>query len=70
MIPNNEKEGWHYLVLNKLSSLLRRITSKHHGDFCCLNCVHSFRTENKLKYHKKINWNEMKLYCYQKRIIH
>ena len=55
MIPNNEKEGWHYLVLNKLSSLLRRITSKHHGDFCCLNCVHSFRTENKLKYHKKIN---------------
>ena len=54
MIPNEEKEGWYYLLVKKLSALLRGIASKHHGDFCCLNCLHSFRTENKLKSHEKI----------------
>ena len=38
----------------KMSTLLRGITSKHHGDFYCLNCLRSFRTENKLKSHEKI----------------
>ena len=48
MIPNEEKEGrWHYLAVKKLSALLHRITSKNMGDFYCLNCLHSFRTENK-----------------------
>ena len=28
-----------------LSALLRGVTSKHHGDFYCLNCLHSFATE-------------------------
>ena len=28
MIPNEEKESWHYLPLNKLSALLRGVTSK------------------------------------------
>ena len=32
-----------------LSALLRGITSKHQGDFYCLNWLHSFRTEIKLK---------------------
>ena len=36
----------------KLSALLRGITSKHHGDFYCLNCLHSFRTENKVTSHR------------------
>ena len=31
MIPNIE--GWHYLAVKNLSSLLRGITSKHHDDF-------------------------------------
>ena len=30
---------------------MKRITSKHHGDFCYLNCLYFFRTENKLKPH-------------------
>ena len=38
----------------KLSTLLKRIISKHHGDFYFLNCLHSFRTENKLKSHEKV----------------
>ena len=41
----------HYLAVKKLSALI--ITSKHHGDFYCLNCLHSFATENKLQSHKR-----------------
>ena len=37
----------------ELSALLYGITAKRRGDFYCLNCLHSFRTENKLKSHKK-----------------
>ena len=44
MIRNGE--GWHYIAVKKLPALLRSITSKHHWDFYCLNCLHSFRTEN------------------------
>ena len=46
IIANEEKEGWHYLAVKKLSTILTGITSKHHGNFYCLNCLHSFRTEN------------------------
>ena len=52
MITNGEK--WHYLTVKNLLGLLRRITSTHKEDFYCLNCFHSYRTENKLKAHKKI----------------
>ena len=50
----------------KLSTLLHGIISKHKGDFCCLNCLHSFRTENKLKSHEKV-CVLMKLQCHKKR---
>ena len=53
MIPNEGKEGWHCLAVKKLSTLLRGVTSKHHRDFYCLNCLHFFRTENKLRSHEK-----------------
>ena len=60
MISNREKreaksEGqqWHYLVVKKLSALLRGIMSKHYSDFYCLNCLKSFRTKNKLELHKR-----------------
>ena len=53
MIPNEEKEVWHYLAVKKLSTLLRGITGKCHEDFLCLNCLRSFRTENKLTSHEK-----------------
>ena len=45
-------------AVKKLSALLRRITSKHYGDFYCLNCFHSFRTNNKLKSHKRVFENK------------
>ena len=42
--------------MNKLlSKLLHGTTSKHKGDFYCLNHVHSFRTENKLKSHEELS---------------
>ena len=41
MIPSEEKEGWHYLAVKKLSVLLHVITSQHKGDFYSLNCLHS-----------------------------
>ena len=46
-------EKWHYLAVKKLSALLRGITSKHHGDFYCLNYFHSFATGNKLQSDKR-----------------
>ena len=45
-----------------MSTLFKGITSKHDGDFGCLNCLHSFRTENKLKNHKNVC--EKYDYCY------
>ena len=50
MIPNGE--GQHYLAVKKLSAFVVGRTSKQKEDFCCLNCLHSFRTKNKLKSHK------------------
>ena len=58
MIPKGKKREakskgrWHYLALKKLSALLRGKTSKNNGDFYCLNCLHFFRTKNKLESHK------------------
>ena len=60
MITNGEQ--WHYIALKSvrtddgvnqpiqsLSRLYRGITANHYGDFYCLNCLHSFRTDNVLK---------------------
>ena len=54
MISNGKR--WQYLAVKKLSALLIGITSKTNSDFYCLNCLHSFGTNNKLKSHK-IAWN-------------
>ena len=53
-----KKEGWHYLPVKKLSTLLRGIISKHHDGFYCLNCLHSSRTENNLTSHEKVCKNK------------
>ena len=55
---NKEKESQHYLAVKRLSTLLNGITSKHHGNFYSLNCLHSFRTENKFKFHEKVSKNK------------
>ena len=52
---------WRRMALScskKISALLREITSKHHGDFYCLNCLHCFATENKRESHKIVFENK------------
>ena len=46
---NNNNNNWHYLAVKSISGLLKGITSKHNGDFYCLNCFHSYTTEKNLK---------------------
>ena len=50
----NDGEKWHYLAEKKLPALLKGITSNHKGDFYCLNCFYSYRTEERLKKHEKV----------------
>ena len=58
---SDEVDKWHYIALKgvrtndgfnlpirSLSRLFRGITSNNHGDFYCLGCLHSFRTDNTL----------------------
>ena len=73
MITDGEK--WHYTALGSVrtadgfncpirsfSKLFRRITGNNHGDNYCLNCFHSFRTDNALKIHERICENHD--YCH------
>ena len=60
MITDNEK--WQYLAVKKLFALLYKTTSKDNGDFHCLNCLHSFTAENRLKNHVNVCRNCY--YCY------
>ena len=62
MITGGKKQ--HYLAVKSLSKLLRQITSNHNGNFYCLNCLHSYRTKEKLKKHEKVSNNHD--YCYVK----
>ena len=49
-----------------LLGFLTGIASKHHGDFFCLICLHSFATKNKLESHENLSknvintWNQIK----------
>ena len=39
----------HYLTVKSLSALLKGITSKNNGDFYCSNCLHLYRTKDRVK---------------------
>ena len=64
---SDEIDKWHYITLKSeridngfnrpirsLSKLFSGITSNNHGDFYCLGCLHSFRTDNALKKHERL----------------
>ena len=51
MILNGERQ--HFIAVKRFSTLLRITTSKHDGDFYCLNFLHSFGTKDKLESHEK-----------------
>ena len=72
---SDEVDKWHYIALKSvrtddwcnrpvrsLSRLFRGITSNNHGDFCCLGCLHSFRTDNALEKHER--WYGNNDYCH------
>ena len=59
--------NWHYLALKSIPTddgymyplksikrLLRGQSSKHDGDFYCMNYLHSFRSKNALKNHERL----------------
>ena len=46
------------LPIRSLSRLFSGITSNNHGDFYCLGCLHSFRTDNALKKHERLCGND------------
>ena len=47
-------DKWHYIAIKRIPALLRGVSSTHDGDHYCLNCFHSYRTEEKLKAHEKL----------------
>ena len=72
---SDEADKWHYIALKSertdngfnrlirsLSRLFRGVTSNNHGDFCSLNCLHLFRTDNALKTDERLCENND--YCY------
>ena len=38
----SDGEKWYYLTVRRLSALLKGITSRHNGDFYCMNYFHSY----------------------------
>ena len=38
-LNNFKQRKWHYLAVKCLSTLLRKVTSKHNGNFYCLICL-------------------------------
>ena len=49
MITDGRVENWHYLAVKSISALFREVMSNNNADFYCLNCSHSYRTNNTLK---------------------
>ena len=75
MLIITDGEKWHYTALKSvriddgfnrpirsLSRLFRGTTSNNNRDLYCLNCLHSFQTDNALKRHEKICENHD--YCH------
>ena len=64
---SDEIDKWHYIAfksvptdnglnrpIRSLPRLFMGITSNNNGDFYCLGCLHSFRTDNALKKHERL----------------
>ena len=49
--------NWHYLAIKSIPALLRGLTSTHNGDYYCLNCFHSYRTQATLEKLERLCYN-------------
>ena len=47
-------KNWHYLAVKSISALFKLIMSNNNGDYYCLNCFHSYRTNNVLKERERL----------------
>ena len=54
-------DEWHFLTVKNSSRLLHGVTSNQNDGHYCMNCLHMFRTENKLKSHENVCRNHN--YC-------
>ena len=61
LMNTDNQNNWYCLTTKSIKRLIRGVTSNHHGDFFCRNCMHLFRTDNKLKKHERLCLN--KNYC-------
>ena len=61
---NGTNDEWHYVSAKSLSRLSRALFSKNNGDFYCLNCLHSYGTENNLEKHERLYLDNK--YCHIK----
>ena len=72
---SDETDKWHYTASKSVltddgsncpirifSRLFRGITANNNGDFYCLGCLHSLRTDNALKRHERLCGNND--YCH------
>ena len=72
---SNEADKWHYIALKSvctddgfnrpirsLPRLFRGLAANNNGDFYCLSCLYSFRTDNALKRHERLCGNND--YCH------
>ena len=50
----NPESQWHYLAVKKISTLLRRIKSKHHGDFFVSTAFILSQQKTKLNHLKRL----------------
>ena len=53
-----KKEGWNYLVVKKPSYIIMTNNINTSWRFLLFELPHSFRTENKLKFHEKVCKNK------------
>ena len=61
-LKSKHTDGGFNRPIRSLSRLFRGITANHNRDFYCLNCLHSFRTDNALKIHEGLCGNND--YCH------
>ena len=55
-------EKWLYLAVKNIYRLLYGVTQKNNEERYSINCLHSFRTESKLKSHENVSKNHK--YCH------
>ena len=53
-LKSERTEGGFKCPIRSLSRLFNGITSNHNRDFYCLNCLHSFKTDNALEKHERL----------------